>query len=152
MSSLKADTGNGASITLSVSALSLAIKDIDISAIELASLSCGVLATTDFDEVAPSDLKKPPKITVMFLSNGAVAEPTLGQLSGVTRASGEAYKGETVTVTYPVIGGSGTAGKFVGTGYIESWKPSKFVNGAWQEGTIVIQYDGVTGPAYTAQT
>lgn len=147
----KTDTGNGATLTFGTSALSLSIKDIDISEISIASLNSSVLATTEFEEMAPADLKKPPKVTATFFANGATPEPKIGQLAALTRASGVAYTGETITLTYPVVGDSGTAGKFVGTGYIESWKPSKFANGAWQEGNIVVQFDGVTGPAYTPQ-
>lgn len=151
MSATKADTGNGATLTLAISALSLCIQDLEISEIAVDSMEASCLDTAEFAEMAPSDLKKPPKVTATFLTNGTIAEPKVGQNASVTRASGEAYKGETVTFTYPRVGDTGTAGKFAGTGYIESWKPTKFVNGQWQQGTIVIQFDGITGPTYTAQ-
>lgn len=85
-------------------------------------------------------LTKPQPITLTYHHEPGSALPTF------TTA-------ETITLTLPVAGASGTAGYFSGTAAVVGVGTSSAVAGSTetQKATIDIQFDGVTDLAFTAQ-
>ena len=130
-------TGNGATISglgittflISISSAKIAVAPLDIS----------VLATTGFKKVRPGDLRDLPEVTVEFYWLGAAPPITTTMVP-----SAEPYAGTTFTITYP------GAGSLAGTAFVKSVDFPAPKNGEVMKGSMTIQYDGATGPAFTS--
>lgn len=134
---LLGDTGNGATATFGTSSLSLAITKITIGEITIDMLGVSTLATTDYMEEIASDLKKAPEVTLEFI---------FGTLANAPAVGGAA---ETMTVTFPLRTGEGTAANLAGTAQFTAFKLPDLENGKIQSGSCKWKYNGDTGPAYT---
>ena len=130
-------TGNGATI----SGLGITTFLISIGAFKIGQtpLDITTLSHTGFKRMRPGDLRDLPEITVEFYWMGE-APPI-----GVTMVpTSEPYAGATFTITYP------GAGSLAGTAFVKSVDFPSPKNGEVMKGSMTIQYDGVTGPAFTA--
>lgn len=130
-------TGNGATISgLGVTTFLISISSAKI---EQTPLDITVLATTGFEKMRPGDLRKLPEVTVEFYWLGAAPPITTTMIP-----SAEPYAGTTFTITYP------GAGSLAGTAFVKSVDFPAAKNGEVMKGSMTIQYDGATGPAFTA--
>ncbi len=130
-------TGNGATVSgLGITTFLTSISSVKV---QQTPLDITVLATTGFKKMRPGDLRDLPEVTVEFYWLGA-AVPT----STTMIPTSEPYAGTTFTITYP------GAGSFAGTAFVKSVDFPAPKNGEVMKGSMTIQYDGATGPAYTA--
>lgn len=130
-------TGNGATISgLGVTTFLISISSAKI---EQTPLDITVLATTGFEKMRPGDLRKLPEVTVEFYWLGA-APP----IATTMIPAAEPYAGTTFTITYP------GAGSLAGTAFVKSVDFPAPKNGEVMKGSMTIQFDGATGPAFTA--
>lgn len=133
------DTGNGTTLTFATSSLSLLITQITVGEETIDMLDASTLATTDYQNMIRSDLKKTPEVTFQAIYVQTATAPTVGGAP------------ETVTVTYPLLG-AGTAAKIAGTAVITGRTFPAAANGAIMMLQGKIKYDGDTGPAYTVES
>jgi len=134
------DTGNGATVTFGTSSLSLAVVGIQIGEITIDMLDVSTLATTGFQEMIASDLKKTPEVTIDVLHVGTAAVPSVGGAA------------ETMTVTLPLFTGGTTAANLAGTAQFTSHKLPDLANGQLMMSKIKFKFNGDTGPTYTLAT
>jgi len=130
-------TGNGA--TISGLGVTTFLTSISAAKIGQTPLDITVLATTGFKKMRPGDLRDLPEITVEFYWLGAAPPITTTMIP-----TAEPYAGATFTITYP------GAGSLAGTAFVKSVDFPAPKNGEVMKGSMTIQYDGVTGPAFTA--
>lgn len=131
-------TGAGATIT--GTGFTSFVTSIKIGTTSVEQLEWSDLSTTDYKQLRPSDLKNAPEVTLKcFYIGGA---PPVG--TTMTQAIGTIYAGVTCLVTLPTL----TGGSLTGTGFVKSWDGPEAKQGELMEGTIVFQYDGVTGPTW----
>jgi hypothetical protein len=131
------DTGNGATATFGTSSLSLSVTAIQIGEITIDMLDVSTLATTDFQEMIASDLKKTPEVSLDVLHVASAVIPTVGGAA------------ETMTVTLPLFTGTTTAARIAGTAQFTSYKLPDLANGQLMMSKVKFKYNGDTGPAYT---
>jgi hypothetical protein len=135
-------TGTGASITFATSnfvgtyrqigKLTLAIEAVDSTTLNI--------ATGDEAIKIPGDNPDPSPVTCRTRFQGAQAQPTIGVV-------------ETITITLrKETAASNTAASLAGTGFIMSFdKIPDLQRNQLNEGEIVFQFDGGTGPTYSAE-
>jgi len=130
-------TGNGA--TISGLGVTTFLTSISAAKIGQTPLDITVLATTGFKKMRPGDLRDLPEVTVEFFWLGAAPPITTTMIP-----TSEPYAGTTFTITYP------GAGSLAGTAFVKSVDFPAPKNGEVMKGSMTIQFDGATGPAFTA--
>ena len=136
---LMADTGTGASWGTSSTTFNGTLTAIQIGEETIPVLDQSPLSATSYLEKYFGDVKEPPQVTLFFLFASGTAMPDLDTT-------------ETGTVTWPLDSGQTTAATLAGTGrYVQRSWPDLGIN-QLQESTIAFQFDGVTGPTFTAAT
>lgn len=137
----KRDTGHGATVTFGTTSWSgklVRINGLEISRdpVETTYLGSGTKTTMIAGDV---DKYSPVVLTVGF-------ETATGLPSNTTTA-------ETVTITFPLApgGGGATGATLAGTAFIVRVKYPDMQTGQATEGEITIQFDGGTGPTWTAE-
>lgn len=133
------DTGHGATLTLSTSALSFNWTNIDLGEETITDVKKSHLGSTDYHEYMPGDLKEPGEIMIPFQFDSEAAQIALGVV-------------ETATVTAPLAAGQTTQGTWVGSGYLKRTKRTNFQTDVIQDGELTFKFDGVTGPTWTPAT
>lgn len=135
-----ADTGAGATLTLSATGSVGAIRSLTLPELSIDSLEDTDLSTTNFKTYVKQDLAEPGTMQVEILwAADSNSVPTLGTA-------------ETVTVTFPKhTASSSTNATFAGTGFITSVKLPDMQIGELQVATLTIQFDGKTEPAFTQE-
>ncbi len=133
-----ADTGNGATFTRSGFTVDIVSISIGDQTIDL--LDTSTIATTGFAEKIAADLADAGEFTIEYLFDATDADVTLG---GAAVSS---------TITFPLVGGSGTAATLAGTAICTTKKFPDLMNNELQMGSSTFTWDGVTGPAFTAQS
>lgn len=129
-------TGHAATFTFGTNSYALALTSITPPPWEIPVLDKSTLATTAFREKIPGDLVEPGQVTLEFLfKRDNYITP-----GGAT---------ETLTLTWANEGT--TAANLAGTGFVVSFTPGALVTDELQAGTAVVQYDGATGPTFTAE-
>jgi len=130
-------TGNGATISgLGITTFLISIGSFKIGQ---TPLDITILASTLFERMRPGALRKLPEVTVEFYWMGA-APPIAASMI----PTAEPYAGSTFTITYP------GAGSLAGTAFVKDVDFPSPKNGEIMKGSMTIQYDGATGPAFTA--
>lgn len=141
---LTGDTGNGATLTLALyngtSALTSALSVINIAPGNFTApgIDVSTLATTGTREMIPNDLMSVAESSATFKWLTSVTQPTLPSAAG------------TITLTFPMRSGETTAATLTGTGFITGYQAPSMANGELQVGTVSWQWDGDTGPNFTA--
>lgn len=141
---LTGDTGNGATLTLALyngtSALTSALSVISIAPGNFTApgIDVSTLATTGTREMIPNDLMSVAESSATFKWLTSVTQPTLPSAAG------------TITLTFPMRSGETTAATLTGTGFITGYQAPSMANGELQVGTVSWQWDGDTGPNFTA--
>lgn len=133
-----ADTGHGATLTLSENTNSFTITSIAVGSQSVQSLDVTHLGTVTDKEYIPGDVIETPEITVSVLFNVGVDLPTPGTT-------------HTATVTFPLGPAQTTTNKatMVGTGFITSRSYPELVTDTVQTAEFMVKLDGGTGPTYT---
>ena len=138
----KRDTGHGATVTFGTSAWAGKLVDIPTNlALTRPPVDITVLGTTGEREYMPGDLNDIGPVTLN------VAFEAVTGLPATTTAS------ETITITWPLApgGGGATAANLAGTGFISGVTYPAMQTNTMQQGQITIQFDGFTGPSWTAE-
>jgi hypothetical protein len=133
------DTGHGATITFGTQGGTWRCIRIPGHAETRPVVDTTYLATTTTRTNMPGDLKECSTFTVQVQFQGNQGLPTL------TTA-------ETVTITHPLASGGATAATVAGTGYVTRRKYPDMETNALQVAEFDIQWDGGTGPTFTAAT
>lgn len=133
------NTGLGATITAwPASASPGNWKVISISGfnVSVEALDDTSLASTNFQEMVPADLKAIGPISVECFWNWDEALPTVGTAG-------------TFTFSFPDQSDSTDAGNLSGTGFVTEVETPTLTSGEPTTGSITIQFDGKTGPTWT---
>jgi hypothetical protein len=132
------DTGLGATLSATGIAPTL-IKRIGAITIETDAVETTHLGTTGMKTMRPSDVRNNPTVEIEFYWTGASVPITTAMIPTV-----EPYAGVTATVTYP------GAGSLAGTVFVKSVTFPEAAQGQVMMGKMVLQFDGVTLPTFTA--
>lgn len=128
-------TGNGTTLTLTVTTSIGRITSVGSFEEELADVEDNDIATDGHNEYIPGDL-----IDHSEVEFPVVFDPDNVEALGVV---------ETGTITFPLLAGQATAAKLAGTGYLKKRSFSGLENNQRVEGAYAWRFDGKTGPAYT---
>lgn len=137
----KPDTGHGASVTFGTTSWAGKLKRIPTNLErDRPPVDITHMATSGDREVMAGDLDTLGPITLDVLFEAGRGLPSTTSTP------------ETVTITYPLhpSDGSATAANMAGTALIIKTVHPVMDTGAEMVGQIVIQYDGFTGPTFTA--
>ena len=128
-------TGNGATITRS--GFTVDVRAINIGSQTIDLLDKSILSTTGFAEKIAADLAEAGSFTVDVLFDPADADVALGGAAAST------------TITLP---GTGTPANIAGTAILTDKKYPDLMNNELMVAQYTFSWDGVTGPAFTAQS
>ena len=128
-------TGNGASI--SISGFTGTVQTISGIEHTREALDVTPLDAADFEEVDPAPLRSPGSVDVVYFYDSSNEAPLSGDAG-------------TVTLTFPLKSGQTTAATLSGTGFLTRAAVTELNNTAKTMGEITVQWDGKTGPTYTA--
>lgn len=131
------DTGLGATLSATGIAPTM-IKRIGAVTIEVDSVDFTHLGHTGMKRSRSSDLRNNPTVEIEFLWLGEAVPITTAMVTTT-----EPYAGVTATITYP------GAGSLAGTVFVKSVTFPEAAQGQIMTGKMVLQYDGVSLPAFT---
>lgn len=133
-------TGIGASLVFSagITYSGFRVQSIGAIARMVEDLEDTALDSAGFYELCPDDLEKIDPIDVTIYFDGKKAPPV--------KSVG------TVTITLPTQHGQATPAIISGTGYIKRREIGELTAGVRMMDSITVQFDGKTGPTYTAAT
>lgn len=137
-----ADTGNGATLTLSADGGSTTYTIVSITPGDqsIEALEVSHLGTTDNKEYIKSDLKETPEGSAEVLFDTNVGLPTPGSAT------------QTITITFPKEVATATAAAtLAGSGFVTSVSYPELVSDTVMRATINWKMDGFTGPTFTAE-
>ena len=135
-----AGTGHGATLALSTTSQSWAIRSMTLPEWVLGKIETSHLGTTTFKTYCPGDLKEPGEVVATVLANVDDDSPPAG---GVV---------ETGTVTFPIhTTGNTTNATLAGTGFITTVSLGELVSETLQEWTVTFAFDGETEPTFTGE-
>lgn len=134
------DTGHGASITFGTQGGTYRCLNVGGWTEARGDVPTWYLATTGFKTYVPEDLNEPGEFTLAVQYEGTVGLPTL------------AATAETITVTHPVQPDESTAAYYAGSGYVKSREYPTLETNVLKVATVIIKWDGVTGPTETKAT
>ena len=137
-----ADTGNGATLTLSADGGSTTYTIVSITPGDqsIEALEVSHLGTTDNKEYIKSDLKETPEGSAEVLFDVNTALPTPGSAT------------QTITITFPKEVATATAAAtLAGSGFVTSVSYPELVSDTVMRATINWKMDGFTGPTFTAE-
>lgn len=133
------DTGHGSTITFGTQGGTWRATRIAGHAETRPVVDTTYHATTTRRTNMPGDLAEMGPFTVVFQFQGNQGLPT-------------ETNPETITVTHPLASGESTAATIAGTGYVTRRKFPDLETNALKMGEFDIQWDGLTGPTFTAAT
>jgi len=133
-----ADTGHGATLTLSGNTNSFQITSITVGSQSVAAIDVTHLGTTTDKEYIPGDVLETPEIVATVLFNVGVDLPAPATP-------------HTATVTFPLGPAQTTTNKatFAGTGFVMERTYPELVTDTVQSAQFTIKMDGGTGPTFT---
>ena len=134
-----AQTGNGATVTLSATSFSpsyISLGGFDLTREALDDTS---LTNSSYMSKVPADLVDigSMRCEYFYVPGSSDAQPPI---------IGTNSSAQTLTITY------GTSETIAGTGFITSSTIPQIINGELMRGTLEWQWDGKTGPTFTATT
>ncbi len=133
-----ADVGTATTIAFATSSFSAQVMSLNGSDIAREDVDITHLGSTAYMEFQPAELADGGTIDMEIHFDPDEQPPILGSA-------------ETITITFPLPAGQGTAATFVFTGYVNSWSwevPLEEVMTA----EITIKVDGLTDPAWTVSS
>lgn len=135
------DTQQGATLTLATDSLSLRIVSITPITETIVDIPTTYLGNTTKKTWMPGELADYPAFTVVYQNSPGLANPTKVV--------------QTVTVTGPTASGASTPESVTGTAYVNSLTVVPGFdsgNEGLQLKTIIIKWDGETGPTRTTSS
>ncbi len=137
----KRDTGHGATLTLATTSWAGKIVRITGMEINREPVNVSHLGTSGQTELIAGDLETISAMTIV------VGFETATGLPATTTTA------ETATLTFPLAPGGGgvTAATLAGTAFITRTKYPDMVTGQATEAEFNVQFDGGTGPTWTAE-
>ena len=137
-------TGQGATVTLSVTGDLGCVKAIQLPEWTQSKIDASCLNTTGYKKYIPGDLSEPGEVTFTVVYEGLCPLPGLAVDSGSKVA-------ETLTITIPdPEANSGTLATLEGTGFISSVsQPNMEVDGLLELSVTFCFDGGATVPAWT---
>lgn len=133
------DTGNGATVAFTTGSFTAAIISVEPGGKSRETLDASGLATTGDAEMEPGDLWRHEPWTVNYFVDPTAAAKTEPPLAK-----------DTLTVTLPSQTG-GTDATYAGTGFVINVQPPTLENDNLMRGSFQFQFDGKTGPTFTAE-
>ena len=131
-------TGNGATFAGSTTTTVFEIVEINAGSQSISDLDVSTLAqTTTFKKSMSGDLAETNEVEVTVNWISTATPPAIGGTP------------ETWTLTFPKEGTATTAKSLTGTGYCKSVGYPTFQNDNIAQGSVVVKFDGVTGPTYS---
>lgn len=130
-----ADTGTGTTIAFGTSSYGANITGMTIDGEEVPVLDASHFGTTGFKEKIFGELSEPPQINCDMLFDPDEPAPVTGAV-------------ETITITFPVPSGMTNGATLAGTGKIISQSVAVPLEDV-MTGQYVVQFDGMTDPAWT---
>lgn len=133
------DTGLGTTLTASPGSWTGNTIGLDLHTATIPIVDTSHLGTTTYREKVVGDLGEPGQVTVRMQLQGTTAAPTLG-------ATG------TLTITDPLATGESTAANWSGTAIVTSVNNGSREIDQLKTLEVVFDWDGQTGPTFTAAT
>lgn len=134
-----ADTGNSSTIAFGSSSFSANVYLIGATEQTREPLEDTHLGVTGEKTYIADDLIEPGQFELEF-----EWDQSFGTFPPISAAA------ETITITYPLKSGEGTAATLAGTGFLISSSGPSVENGTIMRGSATVKWDGKTGPTYTA--
>lgn len=134
-----ADTGNGASLTLSADTNSYSVVSISPGGLSIEALDISTLGSTSQMEYIPGDLADTPELTAELLFEKDTGLPTVGST-------------HTVTITFPLsatTNTNATPATLAGKGFVTAIEYPELVNNQVMRSNITIKFDGGGGDTTT---
>jgi hypothetical protein len=138
----KRDTGHGATVTFGTTSWSGKLVGIPTNlSLTRPPVDITYLGTSGEREYMAGDVSELGQVTLDVAFESATGLPALGTTP------------ETITITWPLAPGGGgvTAANLAGTGIITGVVYPAMQTNTMQQGQITFQYDGNTGPTWTAE-
>jgi ABC-type dipeptide/oligopeptide/nickel transport system ATPase subunit len=135
------DTQQGATLTLGTDSLTLRLVSIGPVVESVGNIPLTNLANTTKKTWTPGELADYDEIQVVYQNSPGIANPTKVV--------------QTITITGPTASGASTPESVTGTAYVRSFHvlPGySSENEGLQMKTMVIKYDGATGPTRTVSS
>lgn len=136
---MSADTGHGASVTLTNPAISYNVVSIDVGEDSVADIKKTHLGSTSSHEYAPGDLREEGEVSMTVQMDTDEVLPRSGAVGACT-------------ITFPLKPSGTTQATDAGTGYLKSVGKPSLVTDTIQEMTLVFKWDGATPPLFTPST
>ena len=136
-STIFADTGNGATLTFATTVFAAKIVRIEPVTFTRNKIEVSTLDLTAFKKQIQGDLTETPEFRVTFMFDTFLAVPLLTTVP------------ETITITFPTRTGETTAANIAGTAFFREVVFPTLANGEAQQGSMIIAYDGGTGPTWS---
>lgn len=134
------DTGNQATLTLSVTGSVGDIRTMDLPEWLLEKINDSHLGTDNFETFCPGDLSDPGEISGTVVFDATAALPNRGVV-------------ETATITLAIsTTGNTTNATLVGTGFLTRTKLPNLANNQLNEWEFTFAFDGKTEPAFTPES
>lgn len=136
-----AQTGNTGAISFASSGFTAAFTQIGAWKPKVGKLDESDLLTSGFKKFTPDDLADPGSVALKMFFDPRKALPTIGAV-------------EVVTITFPAHKGytGATRAKVTGTAFLGEGGTPELKNGSLMEVDVTLEWDGHTGPAFTAET
>jgi len=133
------DTGLGTTLTAVPGSWTGNLVDVDLHTSTIPTVDASHLGTTTYREKLVGDLAEPGQVTIRLHFQGTTAAPTIGTTG-------------TLTITDPVASGESTAANWSGTAIITSVGHGVRQIDQLKTLEVVLDWDGYTGPTFTAAT
>lgn len=138
MATATVDVGTGSTVAFgTTTTFTPKITGIKLGGETVPVIDISNMSTTAYREKMQGDLKEPVVVTL-----DADYNPSLTAILGVAA--------QTVTVTFPIPAGGSTGATIAGTAFVSSVNDANIPLEEKMTATHVIQFDGFTGPTYTA--
>lgn len=135
-----ADTPTGITAVFGTSGFSASISAVNLNGMERPAIDVTHLGSTTYREFIPGDLSNPGQVEMTFWFDPDAQPPIGGAV-------------ETLTITWPLPTGGITAATLAGTGFTTSWSAdASGGDESAMSGEMTFQFDGGTGPTWTAST
>ena len=135
-----ADTGNGATLTLSATGSVGSVRSLNLGEHTLPAIDSSHLGTTNYISSIPGDLVDPGEVQIEAIFAQGTAIPDLGAV-------------ETITVTFPIVtSGNSSNAVYTGSGFLTNMSLPEIVNNELMMMSLTFKLDGVgTEPTFTAE-
>lgn len=135
-----ADTGNGATLTLSSTGSVGSVRSLNLGEHTLPAIDSSHLGTTNYISSIPGDLVDPGEVQIEVIFAQGTDIPDLGTV-------------EDITVTFPIVtSGNSSNATYTGSGFLTNMSLPEIVNNELMMLSLTFKLDGVgTEPTFSAE-